>query len=134
MKNADVDHEAKRPLNKLLLVGRVLTGLVALPFILSAAMKFSGGTEVVQGMEAMGLPAGILLPLGILELACVVIYLLPKTAVLGAILLTGYLGGAILTHLRVGDVFFVQPILGIVIWGSLWLREPRLRALLPLLQ
>jgi len=70
--------------------------------------------------------------LGILELACTIIYAIPRTAVLGAILLTGYLGGAILTHLRIGDPFWNPIIPGVLVWLGLYLRDPRLRALAPL--
>ena len=66
-----------------------------------------------------------------LELSCTIIYLIPRTSVIGAILLTGYLGGAIQTHLRVGDAFVAQFIFGVVIWGGLYLRDTRLRALIP---
>ena len=84
--------------------------------------------EVDQQREAENLALGI----GILELACTIIYVIPRTAVLGAILLTGYLGGAILTHLRVGEPIFLQVIFGVLIWGGLYLRDPRLRVLIPL--
>ena len=73
-----------------------------------------------------------MLPLGILELLCVVVYLVPNTAILGAVLLTGYMGGAILAHLRIGESILFQIALGLVIWLGLYLREPRLRELLPL--
>jgi hypothetical protein len=88
--------------------------------------------EVAQGMSHMGLPESLILPLGVLELLCVVAYLVPRTSVLGAILLAGYMGGAILTHLRVGEAVYLQIAIGILAWLGLWLREPRLRALLPL--
>jgi hypothetical protein len=74
----------------------------------------------------------MVVPLAILELSCAVIYLIPATSVLGAILLAGYMGGAICTHWRAGDPFVVQAVLGILVWLGLGLREPRLRALLPL--
>jgi hypothetical protein len=74
----------------------------------------------------------MVLPLAILELTCVIVYLVPPTSVLGAVLLTGYLGGAICTHWRVGDMFVVHIVLGLVIWLGIYLREPRLKALLPL--
>jgi hypothetical protein len=73
-----------------------------------------------------------MLPLAILEISCVVIYLIPATSVLGAILLTGYIGGAICTHLRVGDPFFLQIAIGIFVWLGLYLRESRLQELIPL--
>jgi len=95
-------------------------------------MKMKGGAEVMQGMAHLGLPESLVMPLAILEISCVVIYLIPATSVLGAILLTGYVGGAICTHLRVGDPFFVQIVLGMSVWLGLYLRETRLKDLVPL--
>jgi len=112
--------------------GRVISVLVSLVFVASAFMKLMGGTEVVQGMAHLGLPESLILPLAILEISCVAIYLFPATTVLGAILLTGYMGGAICTHLRVGDPFFIQIALGIFVWLGLYLRERRLKGLIPL--
>jgi hypothetical protein len=105
---------------------------MALVFVPSALMKFIGGTEVVQGMAHLGLSQSLMIPLGILEISCVVVYLIPATSVLGAILLTGYIGGAICTHWRVGDAFFLQALIGLVVWLGLYLREDRLKALIPL--
>jgi hypothetical protein len=99
---------------------------------MSAVMKLRGGPEVVEGMAHLGLPESLIMPLAILEISCVAIYAIPVTAVLGAILLTGYIGGAILTHLRVGDPFFMQIAIGIFVWLALYLREDRLKALIPL--
>ena len=106
--------------------------LVSLVFALSAAMKLKGGAEVVQGTARLELPESLTMPLAILEVLCVVIYLTPRTSVLGAILLTGYIGGAIYTHLRVGDPFVLQIALGIFVWLGLYLRENRLKGLIPL--
>jgi len=106
--------------------------LASLLFLLSASMKLKGGPELAQGLAHLGLPVSLTVPLAVLELACVLIYLVPATSVLGAILLTGYLGGAICTHLRVGDPFHVQIALGIFVWLGLYLREGRLRELIPL--
>lgn len=80
----------------------------------------------------MGWSADKMMAIGFVELACTAIYLIPRTAVLGAILLAAYMGGAVATHVRVGDVFFVQVLVGVFVWLGLWLREPRLKALLPL--
>ncbi len=113
-------------------VGRVVSVLASLVFVMSAFMKLKGGAEVTQGMAHLGLTESLITPLAILEITCVVIYLIPATSVLGAILLTGYLGGAICTHLRVGDPFFVQIALGILVWLGLYVREDRLKALIPL--
>jgi hypothetical protein len=74
----------------------------------------------------------VLLALGIVELGSVIIYLIPQTAVLGAILLTGYLGGATATHLRIGEPYYAAVLLGVLVWGGLFLREERLRLLIPL--
>ena len=117
---------------KIVWVGRVISVLVSLVFLISAFMKLKGGAEVMQGMAHLGLPESLILPLAILEVSCVVIYLIPATSILGAILLTGYIGGAICTHLRVGDPFFIQIALGIFVWLGLYLRENRLKALIPL--
>jgi hypothetical protein len=117
---------------KIVWTGRVITVLVSLLFLFSAAMKFMGGAEVKEGMAHLGLPESMIIPLGILEAACTVIYLIPATSVLGAILLAGYVGGAICTHWRVGDPFLPQVAIGLVIWLGVYLREPRLKALIPL--
>lgn len=117
---------------KLVWTGRVLSILVSLVFISSSAFKFIDGPQIKEGFAHLGLPERMMLPLGILELACVVIYLIPQTAVIGAILLTGYLGGAILTHWRIGEPVYSQILIGIIVWLGLYLREDRLRPLMPL--
>ncbi len=117
---------------KIVWVGRVISVLVSLVFVLSAFLKLKGGAEVMQGMAHLGLPESLITPLAILEMSCVVIYMIPATSVLGAILLTGYIGGAICTHLRVGDPYFIQIALGIFVWLGLYLRENRLKGLIPL--
>jgi len=106
--------------------------VLSLMFLMSAFMKFKGGPELSQGMAHLGLPDSMVMPLAILELSCLVVYLIPATSVLGAILLTGYLGGAICTHWRVGDPFVVQIALGVFVWLALYLREGRLKDLIPL--
>jgi MFS family permease len=113
-------------------VGRVLSGLCCALFLLSATIKLRGGPDIEKGFAHLGLPMSMATPLAILEISCVVIYLIPPTAVLGAVLLAGYVGGAICTHWRAGDPFYVQIVLGIVVWLGLYLREPRLMPLLPL--
>jgi sorbitol-specific phosphotransferase system component IIC len=117
---------------KIVWAGRVISTLVSLLFAMSAFMKLMGGAAVRQGMAHLGLPESLIVPLAILEISCVVIYAIPATSVLGAILLTGYIGGAICTHLRVGDPFFIQIAIGIFIWLGLYLRENRLKGLIPL--
>ena len=117
---------------KIVWIGRVISILVSLVFLFSSAMKFKGGPQLAEGMDHLQLADRMVLPLAILELACVVIYIIPPTAVLGAILLTGYIGGAILTHWRVGDPFYAQIIIGLLIWLGIFLREDRLKALIPI--
>jgi len=116
---------------KLVWTGRVISALASLLFLFSAFMKLKGGPELSKGMAHLGLPESLVVPLAILEITCVVIYLIPMTSVLGAILLTGYIGGAICTHLRVGDPYYVQIVLGIFVWLGIYLRENRLKGLIP---
>ncbi len=111
--------------------GRVISVLPCLLFLFSAALKLKDGPEVLKGFTHLGLPASMMIPLAVLEISCVVIYLIPATSVLGAILLTGYVGGAICTHWRVGDPFYIHIGLGVLIWLGLHLREERLRELIP---
>jgi DoxX-like protein len=113
-------------------IGWVLSVLPCLLFAMSSLMKFQGGPEVIKGFVHLGLPTTMMIPLAILEISCVIIYLIPPTSVLGAILLTGYIGGAICTHWRAGDPFYLHIVIGIVIWLGIWLREDRLRQLIPL--
>jgi len=112
-------------------LGIVLTGLISVPFVMSAAMKFKGGPEMMEGWNHLGWPAESLILIGVLELASVLFYMIPKTTFLGAILLTGYLGGAIATHLRMNEAVPQQVVFGVLIWGALFLRDERLRQLLP---
>jgi hypothetical protein len=117
---------------KVVWVGWALSILASLLFLFSAFIKFKGGPDMDQAMAHLGLPASMVLPLGILELICVVIYLIPATSVLGAILLAGYIGGTIVTCWRSGDPFIVNIALGLVVWLGIYLREPRLKELIPL--
>ena len=117
---------------KFIWAGRGISGLLALLLTMSAVMKLMGGTEVTEGFAHMGLPESLRVPLGILELSCIAIYAIPTTSIMGAILLTGYIGGAIVTHLRIGEPVYMQIALGMLIWLGLYLREERLNALIPL--
>jgi hypothetical protein len=117
------------PNNKLVWTGRVISGLMVFVFTASAIVKFVGGEQVEQGFAELGIPR---YPLAILELICAVVYAIPHTAILGAILLTGYLGGALCTHWRAGDSFIVHIIFGILIWLALCFRDPRLWDFIPI--
>lgn len=120
---------------KMLWAGRILSALAALFLLFDGVAKLFKPAPVVEATVQLGYPESVLLGLGIVLTACTILYLIPRTSVLGAILLTGYLGGAVATHVRVGESLFsvLFPVLfGVLIWGGLFLREPRLRALLPL--
>jgi len=120
---------------KLLWAGRIISGLPALFLLVDGVMKLVKPDAVVDATVKLGYPESVILGLGIVLIGCTVVYLIPRTSVLGAILLTGYLGGATASHVRHGDSIFtiVFPIIfGVLIWGGLFLRIGRLRALIPL--
>ncbi len=116
----------------MLWAGYITSTLPVLMLLMSGVMKFVKPDEFVKGFAKLGWDDGLALPLGIVELVCVVLYVIPRTSVLGAILLTGYLGGATATHVRIGDPFIAPVMLGVVLWLGLYLRDARLRALIPL--
>lgn len=113
-----------------------ITALVAAFLLLDAAMKFFPTKSVAAGFASLGWPLRLSPVLGWIVLVCTVLYLIPRTAVLGAILLTGYLGGAVATNLRLEYPVFTVTLsavyFGVVMWGALWLRDPAIRALIPL--
>jgi hypothetical protein len=114
-------------------IGWTISGLIAAMMAFSATMKFLYPPEVAeQFVGKFGYPDHLALYLGIAELSCVILFLIPPTAVLGGVVLTGYLGGAVATHVRVQDNFLGPVLVGVFVWLALYLREPRLRALLPL--
>lgn len=122
------------PVSKTMLwTGRIMSALPVLMILMASVMKLVRVPAVVEGTAHAGFSAGLIVPIGIVELVCVVVYVIPRTAVLGAILLTGLLGGATVTTLRIGDPTFPMPVvLGMLAWGGLYLRDRRVRALIPL--
>jgi hypothetical protein len=116
--------------------GRILSGLPVLFLLMDGIMKVIKPAVVVEATMQLGYPESVIMGLGIVLLACVALYIIPRTSILGALLLTAYFGGAVATHLRVGNPLLSHVLfstyLGVMIWGGLWLREPRLRQLLPL--
>jgi hypothetical protein len=116
--------------------GRVLSGLVVLFLAMDGGMKVARVPVTITTTEQLGYPGGVAFGLGVLLLAIALLYALPWTSGFGAILLTGYLGGAVATHLRVGNPLFSHELfgvyIGVIAWAGLWLRDPRLRALIPL--
>ena len=125
--------EKQRPVSKAVIgFGWLLSLLPSLMLLFSGIMKLLRPEDVVKGFEHRGYPDHLALALGIVEIGCTLIYLFPRTAVLGAILLTGYLGGAIATHVRILEWQFVAAlVLGVLVWGGLFLRDLRVRALIP---
>ena len=117
---------------KMLWAGCIISVLPVLMLLFSGVMKLMKPPSVVEGFVRLGYPEGLALGIGVVELACAALYVIPRTSVLGAILLTGYLGGATATHVRIGEPFFAPIVLGVLVWGGLFLRDARLRALLPL--
>jgi DoxX-like family len=124
----------KQKTSKAVWAGCVISFLAGAPFVLSGVMKILMVQPVIEGFGKYGWAQSLLIPIGILELACVVLYFIPPVSVLGAILLTGYIGGAIATDLRVGNPVYVQSVIGILVWGGLYLRDARLRELLPMVR
>ncbi len=117
---------------KRLWAGRIISALAALLLLASGTMKLLKLTAVIEGMAHYGYPEHLILTIGMLEIGCVIVYLIPRTAMLGAILMTAYLGGATATNVRVGDPSFIGPVLaGVFVWAGLYLRDNRLSALIP---
>jgi hypothetical protein len=118
-------------------IGRIVSGLPALFLLVDGVMKLIKPAVVVETTVKLGYAESTILPLGLLLIACTILYLIPRTSVLGAILLTGYLGGAVSTHVRAAEGSFpiIFPVIfGALLWLGLYLRDTRLQALLPLRQ
>lgn len=115
--------------------GRIVGGLPALFLIVDAAMKLAKPDFVVKPTVELGFSEGVIEPLGVVLLVSTLLYLIPRTSILGSVLLTGYLGGAVATHVLVGHGWFeiLFPVaFGILLWGGLWFRDPSVRRVLPL--
>lgn len=123
------------PSRKALWTGRVLSGLTVLFLAFDASMKLLQVQPAIAGTAELGYSSSVIFPLGVVQLVCLIAYVVPQTSVLGAILWTGYLGGAIATHVRVANPLFSHilfPVyVALLLWGGLWLRSPRVRALIP---
>lgn len=142
MTTATLDHDdlptmtpaRPRPASRrAVLAGRCLSGFAALFLAFDASMKLTQNPMAVQGTTELGYPGDVVLPLGVIQLICLVVYLIPRTAPLGAVLWTGYLGGAIATHVRLDNPLFSHQLFPIyvaaLLWGGLWLRDRRVRGL-----
>lgn len=113
---------------------RVLAALLILFLLVDGGGKVMRFAPYVEGTAKVGFPASSLVPLGLVLIAATLLYAIPRTAVLGAVLLTGYFGGAVATHVRMGQPFVFPLVFGVITWACLYLRDERLRALLPLVR
>ena len=116
--------------------GRILSGLAIAFLLMDAGMKLAMVPMALEANAELGYPASVIFPLGLLELALLAVYVVPQTWVLGAVLWTGYLGGAIATHVRVGNTLLTHTLfpiwIALFLWGGIWLRDEKLRAVFPL--
>ena len=129
------DIQAGSTSNKSLWTGRILSGLAVAFMLFDAIIHVMKPAPVIDGFTKLGFPVSVAVPLGIIELVCVVLYVIPRTSVFGAILLTGYLGGAIASQVRIGSPMFSTTLFPIYValflWGGLYFRDDRVRALIP---
>jgi hypothetical protein len=123
------------PSKRRIWTGRILSGLATAFMIFDTVVHISRSPAVVEGFTKAGFSISILVPLSIIEGICIVLYIIPRTTVLGAILLTGYLGGAVATNVRMGVPMFtyvLAPVyIAVFLWAGLWLRDNRVRSLIP---
>jgi hypothetical protein len=132
----NLDRQAGAVSRSALWSARILSALVTLFLLFDAVAHIAKPAPVADAFARLGYPLSASLGIGILELFCVVVYVIPRTEILGAVLLTGVLGGAIATHLRAGsppfEAYIFPFVVGVFVWGGIWLRDVRLRALYPL--
>ena len=129
------DIQAGSTSNKSLWTGRILSGLAVAFLLFDAIIHVMKPAPVVDGFAKLGFPLSVAVPLGIIELVCVALYVIPRTSVFGAILLSGYLGGAIASQVRIGSPMISTTLFPIYValflWGGLYFRDDRVRALIP---
>jgi hypothetical protein len=132
----DTSSQINRVSSKGLWIGRILSGLMIAFLLADGVMKVMKARVAVEGSIQLGYPESVVFGIGAVLLVSTALYAIPRTSVLGAILLTGYLGGAIATHVRVGSPLvgytFFPIYVGVILWAGLYLREARLRALIPI--
>jgi hypothetical protein len=112
--------------------GRIISGFIILFMLFDSGAKIARFAPYVKGTVEAGFADSLVVPLGILGLFCTILYAIPQTSILGAILITGYYGGATATHVRLGQAWYFPVVFGILVWLAMYLREPRLRTLVPL--
>ena len=128
-------NQTARTSKTLVWAGRIITALPALLLLVDGVMKLIKPAPVVEATVRLGYRESVILALGIVLIACVVVYVIPRTCIIGAILLTGYLGGAVATQVRAAEGLFPVTfpiIIGVLVWGGIYFRDERLRALIPL--
>lgn len=134
LRTASASKATPRKIDASRLVGRILTGIVMAFMIFDTGFKFTGAKEAIDSTVQLGFQSHHLTTIALVEVVCVLLYLVPRTAPIGAVLLTGYFGGAILTHIRVDNPLFSHILfptyLGAMMWLGLYLRDARVRALL----
>lgn len=113
------------------ITGSIISGFIGLFMLFDGGAKVAKFAPYVEGTVKAGFASSLVVPLGILALFCTILYLIPRTCILGAILLTAYFGGATATHVRLGQPFYFPVVFGILTWFALYLRDPRVRALVP---
>ncbi|MGH9458728.1 MAG: DoxX family protein [Thermoanaerobaculia bacterium] len=126
--------EVEAPVRRTALwTGRVLSAVAVLFLAMDAAMKLFAAPAAVAGTQQLGYPVSVVVPLGIIQVVCLIVYLVPRTSIFGAVLWTGYLGGAVATHVRLENPLFTHvlfPIyIALLLWGGLWLRDQRMRVM-----
>jgi hypothetical protein len=126
--------QATRAFDKKLWTARILSSISVLLLLFDATGKLLRLAPVVEGTVRVGYPETVIVPLGVVLLVGTVLYAVRATAVLGAVILTGWLGGATATHVRIGEPFWMPVLVGVIVWGCLYLRDERVRALLPLVR
>jgi hypothetical protein len=123
------DARGERRSKRALWTGWILTSLAALFLAMDTVVKLLSLRPAVEGTTQLGYPAGAVSTIGLIQAACLIAYLVPRTNILGAVLLTGYLGGAVATHVRVGSPLFTHTLfpiyIAVLVWGGLWLRDRR---------
>lgn len=121
-------HESK----KALWAGWILSGLVSALLLFSASGKVTRSAQVLEGLTKAGYPDAAIVPIGASEVVFTLLFLIPRTSVLGAALLTAYLGGAVSTHVRGGESFLMAIVVAVLVWIGAWLRTPALAKVFPL--
>jgi DoxX-like family len=133
MATTDVTLDATaRPARSAIWIGRIVSALPVLALAFSAVLKIHRSPEMLQFWTGkFGYAERTATPIGVVELLCAVLYVIPQTAALGAALVTAYFGAAVATHVRVGDPFAIPVVLGVLVWIGLWLRDERIRSVFP---